>query len=155
MSVFEECWLPSWKMNSSRCRRKWPHLCSCSANGLNFFQHPPRWSWHRSRGKQQDQIFLSLHDPSRPAKALQFFVGAAKSLQAALLTDAQLVSDGLSSLVLNGARVQMKAGGPFMYKPSLSVIFSSVFKIKSPMKWLAVISFTFNANVPVRRLIAA
>lgn len=108
MSVFEECWLPSWKMNSSRCRRKWPHLCSCSANGLNFFQHPPRWSWHRSRGKQQDQIFLSLHDPSRPAKALQFFVGTAKSLQAALLTDAQLVSDGLSSLVLNGARVQSR-----------------------------------------------
>lgn len=45
-------------------------------------------------------------------------VRAAKSLQAALLTDAQLVSDGHSPFALNGARVKMKAGGPFMYKPS-------------------------------------
>lgn len=37
--------------------------------------------------------------------------GVAKSLQAALLTDAQLVYDGHSSLVLNGAGIQMKAGG--------------------------------------------
>ena len=48
-------------------------------------------------------------------------VGAAKSLHAALLTDAQLVSDGHSSLVLNGARVQMKAGGAFYVQAKFMV----------------------------------
>lgn len=47
--------------------------------------------------------------------------GVAKSLQATLLSDAQLISDGLSSLLLNGARVKMKAGGAFYVRAKFMV----------------------------------
>lgn len=47
--------------------------------------------------------------PCRLAKGLAAPARAAKSLLATLLTDAQLVFDGLSSLVFNEARVEMKS----------------------------------------------
>lgn len=55
----------------------------------------------------------------------------ARSLQAALLTDAQLVSDCHSSLVFNGARAGMKAWGPLMYEPSSR---SSLFLLGDPVE---------------------
>lgn len=104
-------------MNYLRCKRKRSHLCVCSAYGLNFFQHPPGQAgtgleWN-SRISPSCRCTIPADQP-RPAVSFR----AAKPLSAALLTDAQLVSDGHSSLELNGARVKMKAGGPFMYKPS-------------------------------------
>lgn len=100
-------------MNFLRCKGKWLHLCICSSNRLDFFQHP---SGQAGTGHEcNDRIWPSCLctvpvDRPRPTVSTR----AAKSLHAALLSDAQLVSDRHSSLVLNGARHKLKARRPFM-----------------------------------------
>lgn len=137
-----------------------PTSCVGSSNGLNSVQRPPG---RAGTGREwSSRIRPSRHcsvpaDRPRPAVS----VGAAKSPHAVLLTDAQLVSDGHSSLVFNGARVQMKAGGPFYVRAS-SWFSSPWFPLElenviSEMsdRYFYLFVLTSNTNVPVGRLIAA
>lgn len=99
-------------MSSLRCSSKCSHLMALTSSSTRPGQAGTGLSWN-------SRIRPSCHrripaDQPEPAVSAQ----TAKSLQAVLLTDAQLVSDGHSSIVLNGARVKLKAGGAFMCKPS-------------------------------------
>lgn len=95
------------------------------ANELYVFQTHAQCSWQRAPVKQQDQVF----PPDQP-RVLQLLLEQPSLCRPALLTDAQLVSDGLGSHVLNGAGIKMKAGGTFMYTPSLRSIYSLCLSIR-------------------------
>lgn len=149
MSVFEE----HWKMKPLRCGRKWPHLCACSANALNVFQLPPGEAGTGLEGETAGSDLPAAARSLQTGQGPAVSAGVAKSLQATLLSDAQLISDGLSSLVLNGARVKTKAGGGGGVLLCTSQVYGEVilllglshliWRMKSPVKYLAVISFTF------------
>lgn len=106
-SQLMNCRLPSWKLD---LKRKWPNplptlLMSCMSS-------KPRSS----------VAGTSLQWNSRIMSSLQTSLGSWSSCsgsQVSLLTDAQLVSDGLSSPMPNGVGIKMKVGGSFMYLPSL------------------------------------
>lgn len=81
------------------------------ANELCVFKTPLQRSWHRSPVKQQDQVF-----PPDPPRVLELLL---RQPSLGLLTDAQLDSDGPSTHVPNGAGIKAKAGGSFMFPPTL------------------------------------
>lgn len=122
--------------------------------------------------QQQQQPGTGLGSSSSSASYPAAPAGAAKSLQAALLTDAQLVSGGLGSLQFNEARTwsgEKKApAGLLLYKPKPLFPPPAFWSVESPAKCLLLLPpslarslsassyFVFCVpNMTIRRLISA